>query len=136
MLTGLPGGRPWAGCPNVGYKHVRKGDLSAKFERGSSIRVGTLSYYRAMEGQRGDRFEGVAEYVIGNLEPSDGVDPKHEAVRKKINTIFRIPWNNPNIAMHHVAFRFVVPHMYIFCLSDRPDPGLRDTHDISNNSHS
>ena len=111
----------------IAYKHISDGPEdrlptgltpAESFEAGISIQLGLFSTYRAMEGDRADPLEGVAEYHVpaataAHLQDGEFAHARaimgirgtmHESCLFQDNTVRRILRDN-----------------YIFCCSSEPD---------------
>ncbi|GEM_PF-5236204 len=103
------------------YKHL-KSDFADSFASGRGIRLGSLASYRASEGERGDRLEGVVEYVVPSVSLDNANNPRFESVRQKLSEgPIPIPWGGQNVIVANNTFRIVLPTTYIFCASAEPD---------------
>ncbi len=106
------------------YKHI-DAKYADGFESGTSIAIGTLSSYRALEGERGDRLEGVAEYVTGEqfLSPQQLSHPQFAEARRLtgLPPDGFDPTRFNNVLIGGNTVRYIEPTTYIFCASLEPD---------------
>lgn len=116
----------------IAFKHV-PAEFAEGFRTGQSIQVGSLAHYRAAEGERGDRLEGVAEYQFGRPQPYDEFNPDLAHVRKFFDEKLGIPITGSfsrNILVTDNVIRYVQPTIYIFCMSSQPDFTRLDKGDL------
>ena len=102
-----------------GFKHIPLQFIDA-FSNGSSIRIGLHQTYRTMEGRRGDRLEGVAEYAIDRLEPRHERLPEFAAARAAIGFPEGVGPGH-NFVYQNNTIRYIAPPSYLFCCSSEAD---------------
>ena len=101
----------------VGYKHVHA-KFADNFASGASIRIGTLSHYRASESFRGDHLEGLAINSVSYAGANSDDAAIDRLMRAKFSNSREFIQNNyfSNIGMVQEA-----ANGYIFCVSTTPD---------------
>lgn len=109
------------------FKHIPLRFLDG-FLEGLSIRIGLHQTYRAMETDRGDPLEGVAEYKVDRLEPAHEHLPEFAAARAAIG-FPELGGKFRNIIFQDNTIRYVAPPAYLFCCSSEPDFDRCKRHD-------
>lgn len=99
------------------YKHV-PAQFADEFERGTSIAVGTLAYYREFESDRSDRLEGAVEGKIGihKVEKNGPVEEREWLSQMGI----MIDQSSSGI-VEGVTVGKILPTTYIFSVSKFPN---------------
>jgi len=114
------------------YKHIDK-QFADDFEQGRSIRVGSLAYYRKMEGDRADPWDGSVwgEHDVLTDRDARMAENGDEEMRK----IFRRLGINPanigtNTVIRNNIYALDLPNIHVFCASSKIDKKFIDEGDV------
>lgn len=109
-----------------GYKHVPP-RYAAAFQAGTTFVVGTYSYYRGLEGSRGDSLEGSVRREVNHIEiDREEIDANAEAFAAmgiKLTNVGRFQGSG---LQHNLRLR----DQYIFCCSAEPDDRYLKDHSL------
>ncbi len=110
------------------FKHIDR-RYAADFALGRKIKIGSLGYYRKMEGDRADPLDASSRVDLDSLNSSSiGMDRYSDIERERLKKFgFEIDFDQIKFGSifsgNSVIYR--APDVYVFCCSLSPDPSRR-----------